>query len=45
MNTKSDQELSAPVNRRGFMDDMSRGLGGIALASLLAGDQLLSGQA
>ena len=45
MNTKSDRELSASVNRRGFMDDMSRGLSGIALASLLAGDELLSGQA
>ena len=45
MNTKSDREISAAVTRRGFMDDMSRGLSGIALASLLASDRLLSKQA
>ena len=45
MNTKSDRESSAPMNRRGFMDDMSLGLSGIALTSLLTGDRLLSRQA
>jgi len=45
MNTKTDQELCGSMNRRGFMDDMSRGLGGIALASLLAGEGLRGRQA
>jgi hypothetical protein len=45
MNTKIDQELSGSMNRRGFMDDMSRGLSGIALASLLAGDGWRGSQA
>ncbi|MDA1165650.1 MAG: DUF1501 domain-containing protein [Planctomycetota bacterium] len=43
MNNESERTEVAAVNRRGFMDDMAQGLSGIALASLLAGDRLLSG--
>jgi hypothetical protein len=45
MHRPTDRKPDAALDRRSFMDDMSRGLSGIALTSLLASDRLLNGHA